>query len=430
MPALTPPLHTALRDAVATRFGQPLRYPSHCDVLETELAKTTGAGGRRLSPSTLRRFFGLVEKEGGYHLHTLDTLARYAGHADFAAFGQAVADFAQIDITAPSVPTDIPELLAMAQLAPPERLLLGYFLGRVTRPAQPGGAAAPLALRLAAHPAGQEFFVESFVDLAHLNGAYGEVLREYLRYKPTPEAQLFGHGTLFLGEFLAEDAAAWRARLPQLLALPVPSVAHAFPQGRRAFAEIMAAWYDAPDAALPPALLPRLRREAAAVPRATAAPGPPLPAFYNSFPAGYHFFVAEALFLTAQFEELVGWINDANAAFPELATLELNVYNELLRAFLVVARLRTGRPVSVFAPVQTHLLTHLETHGWLLDYYQVHIDLVDLHLATLAADAPAATRLHQRIAQYAAIHRAPFFRRVAERVAWFEAGATVVPATA
>jgi hypothetical protein len=408
-------LHTALREAVATRFGQPLRYPSHCDALETELARTAGTGGRRLSPSTLRRFFGLVENEGGFHLHTLDTLARYAGHADFAAFGHAVAGLAQAD-TATDFPTDIPELLAMARLALPERLLLGYFLGRVTRPARPGGAAAPLALRLAAHPAGQEFFVESFVDLAHLNGAYGDVLREYLRHKHTPEAQLFGHGTLFLGEFLAEDEAAWQARLPQLLALPVPAVAHAFPRGRRAFAEIVAAWHEAPDAELPPQLLLRLRREAAEVPRAPAEAGPPLPAFYNLFPAGYHFFVAEALFLTGQFAALAGWIDDTNAAFPELAALELNVYNELLRAFRTVARLRIGQPASALAPVQTHLLAQLETHHWLLDYYQVHFALVDLHLAALSADAPAVARLQQRVADYASVHQAPFFRRVAERV--------------
>ena len=417
MPTLTPPLHIALRKAVATRFGQPLLYPSHCDALETELARTAGAGGRRLSPSTLRRFFGLVEKEGGYHLHTLDTLARYAGHANFAAFGCAVAGLMQAATAATDFPTDIPELLAMTRLAPPERLLLGYFLGRVTRPAQPGGAAAPLALRLAAHPAGQEFFVESFVDLAHLNGAYSEVLREYLRHKPTPEAQLFGHGTLFLGEFLAENEAAWQARLPHLLALSVPSTAHAFPRGRRAFAEIVAAWHAAPMAELPPGLLPRLRREGAAAPRATVAAALPLPAFYNWFPAGYHFFVAEALFLTAHFAALTAWIDDTNAAFPELATLELNVYNELLRAFLAVARLRTGQLAPVFAPTQTHLLAHLETHNWLLDYYQVHIDLVNLHLATIAADASAATRLHQQVAKYAATYQMPFFVRVAERAA-------------
>ena len=413
VPALPSPLHAALREAVATRFGQPLRYPSHCDALETELAKTGGTGGRRLSPSTLRRFFGLVDKEGGYHLHTLDTLARYAGHADFAAFGQAVAGLAQAAAGPTDFPTDIPELLALARLAPPERLLLGYFLGRVTRPAQPGGAAAPLALRLAAHPAGQEFFVESFVDLAHLSGAYGEVLHEYLSHKHTPEAQLFGQGVLFLKAFLAEDEAAWRARLPQLLQLPVLAEAHAFPRGRRAFAEIVAAWHTAPDASLPPDLLPRLRHEAATVPRSPALAGPPLPAFYNLFPAGYHFFVAEALFLTGQFEALASWITETQAAFPELAALELNVYNELLRAFLAVACRRTGQPA---AATQVALLAHLETHNWLLDYYQVHIDLVDLHLAVMATDTAAAVRLRQRVEEFALVRQAPFFLRVAQRV--------------
>ena len=391
MPSLPLPLHTALREAVAARFGQPLRYPSHCDALEAELLKAAGTGGRRLSPSTLRRFFGLVEKDGGYHLHTLDTLARYAGHATFEAFGKAVAGLATTGVTTVGSPTDIPELLAMEQLAHPERLLLGYFLGRVTRPLAPDGPAAPLALRLATHPAGQEFFVESFVDLAHLTGAYGEVVTEYLRHKATDEAQLFGHGTLFLGEFLAEAAPAWRARLRQLLALPVPVAAHAFPRGRRAFAEIAAAWYEAPDQPLPAPLLARLRREAGAVPRAVAAV-PPLPAFYNLFPAGYHFFVAEALFLTSQFAALLEWLEFTQAEFPELAGLDHNVYNELLRAFYAVALLRTGR--ALVSNVNISLLFQLETHSWLLDYYQVHMRLVELHIAVVGrADMSEVDRL-------------------------------------
>ncbi|RFP64862.1 hypothetical protein D0N36_11825 [Hymenobacter lapidiphilus] len=152
MPRLTPPTHAALQAAVATRFGQPLRYPSHCDALEEELRQAPATSGRRLSPSTLRRFFGLVEKEGGYHLHTLDTLARYAGHADFAAFGQALSQQAKVEA---GHLADIPELLAMQQLAYSERLLLGYFLGRITRPAMPTGPAPALALRLAAHRPGR-----------------------------------------------------------------------------------------------------------------------------------------------------------------------------------------------------------------------------------------------------------------------------------
>ena len=405
---LTPPLHTALREAVAGQFGQPLRYPSHCDALEAELQKEALASGGRISASTLRRFFGLVSKEGGYHLHTLDTLARYAGHADFAAFGRTLTAPA----AGPAAPTDMVALLATESLSAAERLLVGYFVGRITRPATPQAPAAPLALRLAAHPAGQEFFVESFVDLAHLNGAYGEVLREYLRHKPTAEAQLFGYAALFLGEFLAADEPAWRARLRHLLALPVPADVHAFPHGRRAFAEIVAAWHDAPDGLVPPALLARLRHEAAAVPRA-AAPVPNVPAFYNLFPAGYHFFVAEALFLTGQLPALREWLAFTQAAFPELATLEHNLYNTLLRAFGQVAAGTADAPSGGSGMSGLEL----ETHTWLLDYYQVHLWLAELHLAVAAADVTAVAALQERIYEFAAARRMPFFQRVAARIA-------------
>ena len=413
MPRLPSPLQAALREAVAARFGQPLRYPSHCDALELELQQNAATAGRRLSPSTLRRFFGLVEKDGGYHLHTLDTLARYAGHADFEAFGRSVAGLAmQPATTRNPATTDIPELLAMGQLAYPEKLLLGYFLGRITRPASPGGAAAPLALQLATHPAGQEFYVESFVDLAHLTGAFGEVLTVYLAHKHTPEAQLFGHSALFLAEFLAEDEPAWRARLATVRALPVPPEVHAFPRGRRAFAELMTAWHDAPDHVVPPVLLASVRQEALGVPR-TSVPQAPLPAFYNLFPAGYHFFVAEALFFTGQFPALLDWLAFTNREFPELAWLEDNVFDQLLRAFRAVGELRTGL-ISARAP-HLHSLFNLETNSWLLDYFQVHIWLVELHFAA-GTDAAEETRLRSHIQEFAALHHMPFFERVAGQI--------------
>lgn len=408
MPHLPPPIHTALREAVAARFGQPVRYPSHCDALEAELQKTAATNGRRLSPSTLRRFFGLVEKEGGYHLHTLDTLARYAGHADFAAFGHAVAGLTSAaDATAALI--DIPGLLGMQRLTYAERLLLGYFLGRVTRPASPLAPAVPLALRLAAHPAGQEFFVESFVDLAHLTGSYGEVLATYLRHKATPEAQLFGHSTLFLREFLAQDEPAWHTRLRHIRSLSVPPSTHPFPLGRRAFAELMAAWHERQPLAT---LLPKFRQEASGLSPSTA-PTSALPAFYNLFPAGYHFFVAEALFLTAQFTDLLDWLADTRLAFPKLTTLEGNVYNELLRTFHTVALARTGHPTAQLPDWQA--LFTPETHSWLLDYYQVHFMLADLHIA--ATQGQPLEPWQARVNDFADAHQMPFYRHVAQLAA-------------
>ncbi|OWP63885.1 hypothetical protein CDA63_06640 [Hymenobacter amundsenii] len=391
---------------MAARFGQPLRYPSHCDALEVELREAT-TDGRRLSPSTLRRFFGLVGKEGGYHLHTLDTLARYAGHTDFADFGQAVTRQAEAN---PTHPTDIPELLAMEQLAHPERLLLGYFLGRITRPAVPTAPAAPLALRLAAHPAGQQYFVESFVDLAYLNGAYGQVVAEYLRHKPTPQAQLFGHCALFLGEFLAQNEPAWRRCLAQLRALPVPADVHAFPRGRRAFAELVAAWHDAPANPQLGPLLAQFRQEAGALPR-PAVPTSPLPAFYNLFPAGFHFLVAEALFLTGQFADLRGWVELIWADYPEVAHLEHNVYAELLHAFGAVANQRLGLPAV--APTRLRGLFALDSHSWLLDYYRVHFWLAELHFAT---EATKQQQLQELISTFAHEHGMPLFRTLANQL--------------
>ncbi|WP_303312359.1 hypothetical protein [Hymenobacter sp. BT730] len=407
MPVISATQQAALCAAVATRFGQPIRYPSHCEALEASIAQAQPQDGR-LSVNTLRRFFGLVKKTGGYHLHTLDALARYAGHADFEAFVEGTFTPAT---TADPIP-EIPELLAFPRLQHAERLLMGYFLGQITR--TDDFTANALALRLAAHPAGQEYFVESYVDLAYLNGAYGQVVREYLRHKKTPEAQLYGHSVLFLGEFLAEDEPAWQARLQHLLALSIPPDTHPFPRGRRSFAEIAATWYAAPTQPLPAVLWEQLLDEATQIPILPTDAGN-LPPFYNYFPAGYYFLVAEAFFLTNQFEPLAAWIALTLEAYPALRQYEHNVFNELLRAFQAVAALRTGTATTWDS---SSLSAVLETHTWLRDYYQVHCWLAGLHFAVAGTPDPeAATRIREQINRFAHKRRMPFYASLAARIA-------------
>jgi hypothetical protein len=182
----------------------------------------------------------------------------------------------------------------------------------------------------------------------------------------------------------------------------------------------MAAWHDAPAHRVSAALLVRLKHDAAEVPR-PAVPLPALPVFYNLFPAGYHFFVAEALFLTSQFEALWEWLEFTATSFPELATLEHNVYNELLRAFRAVARQYTGLPPIPESNHRLQQLFKLETHDWLLDYYQAHFYLVELHLAA-ATDAPAIDKLQSQLAEFAQLHRMPFFTRISRHIPLLKAG--------
>ncbi|RFP64861.1 hypothetical protein D0N36_11820 [Hymenobacter lapidiphilus] len=244
--------------------------------------------------------------------------------------------------------------------------------------------------------------------MAYLNGAYGQVLNTYLQHNATPQAQLFGHCTLFLGEFLAQNEPAWRRRLAQLLALPLPAECHAFPHGRRAFAELIAAHHDAPQHPFPTALLSRLRQQATAHAARTVAAPAALPAFYNLFPAGFHFLVAEALFLTGQYEALGEWVAATWTEAPAVAALENNVYTELLYAFEAVAAHRTGR--AVHRPTRLRTLFMLDTHGWLLDYYQVHLWLVELHFAASTAEQQ---ELRGYIDTFALQHRMPFFGQLA-----------------
>ena len=84
-------LRAHLRQRVATTFGAPLNYPREADALAADVLHRTG---QRLSPSTLKRFLGLVTAEALPSRFTLDVLSTYVGAVSWAAFEQ--------DATAPA----------------------------------------------------------------------------------------------------------------------------------------------------------------------------------------------------------------------------------------------------------------------------------------------------------------------------------------
>lgn len=70
-----------LKRAVELSLGFEITSTRDCEVLAMELERFD----RRfsLSVSTLRRFFGLIEKKNDYSLSTLNSLARFTGHTSF-----------------------------------------------------------------------------------------------------------------------------------------------------------------------------------------------------------------------------------------------------------------------------------------------------------------------------------------------------------
>lgn len=76
----------ALAQEVSRVSGLDVTCTRDCEVLSEELRAFDGRFA--VSTSTLRRFFGLVPKQGNYSTNTLNTLSRYVGYASYRAWGQ------------------------------------------------------------------------------------------------------------------------------------------------------------------------------------------------------------------------------------------------------------------------------------------------------------------------------------------------------
>lgn len=78
-----------LRRLVEQALGMEVKTPSDFELLLNQILEKTG---QRLSLSTLKRFWGYVDKDNtDYHVRvtTLDILSQYAGHQSWVAFCQA-----------------------------------------------------------------------------------------------------------------------------------------------------------------------------------------------------------------------------------------------------------------------------------------------------------------------------------------------------
>lgn len=78
----TPEIQELIR-LVQETYGRPLNTTSDFDMFSLHLKRR---GLDAVSTSTLKRLWGYVRDERRPRVLTLDTLARYAGHADFAHF--------------------------------------------------------------------------------------------------------------------------------------------------------------------------------------------------------------------------------------------------------------------------------------------------------------------------------------------------------
>jgi hypothetical protein len=69
-----------VHEKVEARFGKPIRYAKDCDVLAVSIHAFTI---EKISCSTVKRLFGLIESDNEPRLYTLDIIAEYLGYLNY-----------------------------------------------------------------------------------------------------------------------------------------------------------------------------------------------------------------------------------------------------------------------------------------------------------------------------------------------------------
>ena len=72
-----------LKNKAIQMFGGPVNSPKDCQVLSRQIVAQTG---RKVSPTTLRRFFGLLPSSSAFSTYVLDSISIYSGAKDFSDF--------------------------------------------------------------------------------------------------------------------------------------------------------------------------------------------------------------------------------------------------------------------------------------------------------------------------------------------------------
>lgn len=182
--------------------------------------------------------------------------------------------------------------------------------------------------------AAQIYFFERFVDLDHLNGYYGNGILSYLKNKKNTEAQIFGHCLLFMKAYLSKDESSIKIIADKLSRIDFDMAIHPFPLGRQMACRIIAE-----KELRKSALSMKTTRQIFEIAKEVSHKQD----FITGFPAGYHFHVMEALFLTGESELSIRLFVQMKTDFPDIVKYKGSWLYAMMLVYYAVALHKLGK---------------------------------------------------------------------------------------
>lgn len=296
-----------LRQTVETVAGFKVLNPVDCERLSDAVFRKTKL---YISSATLKRFMGFYKSGFNPSYQTLDILSVFCGVDGWNNFinptvKQGISQneldffmsfFNQKDY---STFTDHDESMQLLSRRIAERLR------------EDPKAFEKIVPDLAKSELAQVFYFEHFPDYDNLVAYQYKGYIEYLKYKTTPEAQIFGNCMLFFRAFLLMDKPLMKQYHDVLMKIEIPENIHPMPLGRYYNCLLLYTHF------VEQKPLDKIIKHIYSVEKRQ----PRIGLHFKNFP-GFHYFVADALVLCGYYKDVLKLI--------DLATKNYNIFREFV----------------------------------------------------------------------------------------------------
>ena len=187
-----------LKENVIFKFNKTFSKPIDCEALSKDILIETN---ELINAISLKRLFGFVESKFNPSNNTLDILSKYIGAKNWFTYTEILSKEKLIS-------NDELRLILSAYDFDTINEITNYDGGiqSVSRKFAEKLRNSPssflrISEALAKNKNSQIFFIEHFPDYDNLIPFYYKIFEQYLKYKKTDEAQVFGNSILFLKSF-------------------------------------------------------------------------------------------------------------------------------------------------------------------------------------------------------------------------------------
>ncbi len=297
-----------LKQELVLNAGFSIKNPIDCEKLSDVIFRKTKY---YISSATLKRFMGFYSSGFKHSYQTLDILTVFCGHDGWNDYIKPIKQVERVSNEELTFFKTIFNLKDYNKISDHDETMQMVSRRIAERLREDPKAFEAILPDLAKNKLAQIYYFEHFPDYDNLVSFQHKGYIEYLKYKKTPEAQIFGNCLLFFSAFLQLDKSLMKKYHHKLMQINIPDDIHPMPMGRYYQCLILFQHF------VENKPIDKILKQIYAIEKRL----PRIGLHFKNFP-GFHYFVADSLIVSGHYKDAIKII--------QLATKNYSLYREFV----------------------------------------------------------------------------------------------------